>query len=283
MRPSRRQLQPFVRRWPAGRPSVTALLVALSAGAFAAQFLVENLLSGQPAQHIFQHWLALDQTGIASGYWWKFVSFGLLHADPIHVLVNLLLLYFAGREVEPIVGPRHFAAIVLVGNFVGGLVSFAALPAQPLVGISAGVAAALVAFTTILPELEVTMNLFFVIPLRLRAKHLAYALVAVCGLCWWTLTALEMGPAGMIAGALFGWLYVKQLGFGNPLIFQRYIFEKRQRAARFERMSPEQFVRAEIDPILEKIARHGMKSLTRAERKILEQGSAKIAEKSTQN
>jgi membrane associated rhomboid family serine protease len=256
--------------------------VALSAGAFAAQFLVENLLSGQPAQHIFHYWLALDQSGIASGHWWKFLSFGLLHADPIHVLANLLLLYFAGREVEPIIGSRHFAAIVLVGNFVGGLVSFAALPAQPLVGISAGVAAALVAFTTILPELEVTLHLFFIIPLRLRAKHLAYALLAVCGLCWWTLTALEMGPAGMIAGALFGWLYVKQLGFGNPLIFQRYIFEKRQRAARLERMTPEQFVRAEIDPILEKIAQHGMKSLTRAERKILEQGSAKIGEKAAQ-
>lgn len=282
MRPSRRQLQPFLRRWPAGRPSVTALLVALSAGAFAAQFLVENLLSGQPSQRIFQHWLALDQAGIALGYWWKFLSFGLLHADPIHVVANLLLLYFAGREVEPIVGSRHFAAIFLVGNFVGGLVSFSAMPDQTLVGISAGVAATLVAFTTILPELEVTMNLFFVVPLRLRAKHLAYALLAVCGLCWWTLTALEMGPAGMIAGALFGWLYVKQLGYGNPLVFQRYIFEKRQRAARLERMSPEQFVNLEIDPILEKIAQYGMKSLTRAERKILEQGSAKVGEKSAQ-
>lgn len=261
---------------------MTALLVALTAGAFAAQFLVEQLLSGQPGQHVFQQWLALDHAGVAAGHWWKFVSFGLLHADPLHVLANLLLLYFAGREVEPIVGPRHFAAIFLLGNFVGGLANYAALPDQPLVGISAGVAASLVAFTTILPELEVTLNLFFVVPLRLRAKHLAYALLAVCGLCWWTLAALEMGPAGMIAGALFGWLYVKQLGFGNPLVFQRYIFEKRQRAARLERMSPEQFVRAEIDPILEKIAQHGMKSLTRAERKILEQGSAKIGEKSAQ-
>ena len=35
-------------------------------------------------------------------------------------------------------------------------------------------------------------------------------------------------------------------------------------------MSSEEFVRAEIDPILDKIAREGMQSLTRRERKILE-------------
>ena len=35
MRPSRRQTQSFLRRWPVGRPSATALLVALSFGAFA--------------------------------------------------------------------------------------------------------------------------------------------------------------------------------------------------------------------------------------------------------
>jgi hypothetical protein len=69
---------------------------------------------------------------------------------------------------------------------------------------------------------------------------------------------------------------VKQLGYGNPLPIQRYIFERRQRMARLDRMTADQFVKTEIDPILEKIAQHGMKSLTRGERKILEQGRAKI-------
>ena len=68
----------------------------------------------------------------------------------------------------------------------------------------ARVQAVLVAFCTILPELEVTLHLFYILPLRLRAKHLAYALLAVSGLCWWTLTGLELGPVGMIAGSLFG-------------------------------------------------------------------------------
>jgi len=86
----------------------------------------------------------------------------------------------------------------------------------------------------------------------------------------------------MIAGAIFGWAYVKQLGYGNPLPIQRYIFDRRQRAARLSRMSAEQFIVAEIDPILEKIAQHGVKSLTRAERKLLEQGRGKLNNKPAQ-
>lgn len=279
MRPSRRQIQPFVRRWPAGRPSATALVVALSVGAFGAQWIVDLLLTEPATKDLFRHWLALDAPGIRAGHWWKFLTFGLLHSsNPLHLVANMALLYFAGREVEPIVGSRHFLVIYGVGNVLGGLTHWAVMPEYlpPLVGVSAGVAAVIVAYTTILPELEVTMNLFFVVPLTLHAKYFAYALVAVCAVCWQTKTAPELGPAGMIAASLFAWAYVKQLGYGNPLPIQRYIFERRQRVARLERMSPEQFLVTEIDPILEKIAQQGMKSLTRAEKKILEQGRAKM-------
>jgi membrane associated rhomboid family serine protease len=282
MRPSRRQIQPFVRRWQTGRTSATALVVALAAGFFGAQFIVETLFNGTPAHDILREWLALDKTAIQSGRWWKFLTFGLLHADPIHLLADLLLIFLAGRELEPIVGARHFSIIYVAGNVLGGLAHWSFMRAQPLMGVSAGIAAVIVAYTTILPELEVTFHLLFVIPVRLRAKHLAWGLFAVCALCWSTDTAPEMGPAGMIAGALFGWAYVKQLGYGNPLAIQRYIFDRRQRAARLARMSPEQFITAEIDPILEKIAEHGYKSLTRAERKILEQGRGKLSEKPAQ-
>ncbi len=262
-----------------GRPSITALVVALSVGAYGAQVIVELLLAGQPARGLFPQWLALDAAAAHAGQWWKFVSFGLLHHDPLHLLANMLLLYFAGREVEPIVGPRHFLALYGIGNLLGGVAHWLAMPWQPLVGVSAGVTAVVIAYTTILPELEVTANLFFIIPLRLRAKYLALAIVGVSAICWATLTAPELGPAGLVAASVFGWAYVKQLGFGNPLPIQRYIFERRQRATRLARMSPEQFMHSEIDPILEKIARQGMKSLTRTERKLLEQGSAKISEK----
>lgn len=276
MRPSRRQIQPFIRRWTAARPSAMALLVALSVGAYAAQVIAE-IFVGPP--NLFQQWLALDGAVFQTGQVWKFFTFPLLHHDPVHLVMNMALLFFAGREVEPIVGRWHFVAIYVGGIFLGGLVNWLALPDFQVVGVTAGVTAVLVAFTTILPELEVTVHLFFVLPLRLRAKYLAIGVVGMSAIFWLTLTATHIAPAGMIAAAFFAWVYVKQLGFGNPLAIQRYIFDRRQRAARLQRMSPDQFISAEIDPILEKISSQGMHSLSRAERKILAQGRDKIATK----
>ena len=287
MRPSRRQSPPFIRRWTAGYPSVTVLLVALCIGAFAAQCIVEWMPGDQESKRILFRWLALDNEGIGDGHYWKFVTFGFLHAGgwPIHVIANMLLLYMAGREVEPIVGKAHFLAIFAVGNVIGGVADWLAMPQATVVGVSAGVAAVIVAFTTILPELEVTLLLFFVVPLRIRAKHLAMALVAASALLCFALHMEQhpetgiIGPAGMLAASVFAWAYVKQLGFGNPLPIQRFIFERRQRVARLERMSPEQFMKMEIDPILEKISREGMRSLSRSERRILDQGRSKFTAK----
>ena len=274
MRPPRRQIQPFIRRWAVGRPSVTALLIAVSVGAFAAQTIVALFIGGR---EFFHPWLALDGVSIHAAQYWKFLTFPLLHHDPLHLLANMAVLFFAGREVEPIVGRRHFLAIFFGGTLLGGVAHWLAMPGVPLTGVTAGVMAVFVAFTTILPELEIVVHLFFVLPLRLRAKYLALALLGLSAVCWLTLTAPQIGPAGMVVAGVFAWAYVKQLGFGNPLAIQRYIFAQRQRSARLERMSPEQFIKAEIDPILEKISAHGMSSLSRAERKVLAQGRDKIA------
>ncbi|MEA3211670.1 MAG: hypothetical protein QOE70_4727 [Chthoniobacter sp.] len=286
MRPSRRQTQPFIRRWSAGRPTATALLVALSVGGYVAQLLLEYVLAEHEQGKLLEHWLALDQAGISAGQYWKFLSFPLLHSDPFHLLANMLLLYFAGREVEPIIGARHFLVIYGSGTLLGGLTHWLALPlygpalpAYALVGTSAAVAGIVVAFATILPELEVTLNFFFVLPLRLRAKYLTPSIFALSGVLWWTRTLPQIGPAGMAAASAFAWIYVKQLGFGNPLALQRYIFNRRERAARLERMSAEQFISAEVDPILDKISREGMHSLSRSERRILARGRDKIAAK----
>ena len=281
MRPSRRQTQPFTRPWAAGRPSATAVLLAVNVGAFVSQMLVEFMLSDRGDQGLVWQWLALDGAGIQAGQLWKFFTFQFIHDGPLHLLANMLLLFFAGREVEPIVGARHFLAIYCIGNLLGGIAHWLVMPDFPLLGASAGVAAVLVAFSTILPELEVTLHLFFVLPLRLRAKHLTLALALMSAMLWHTLTATSIGPVAMLAACVPGWLYVKQLGFGNPLLFQRFIFDRRQREARMDRMSVEQFVSAEIDPILDKIAREGMHSLSRAERRILEKGREKIAAKTT--
>ena len=269
-------MQPFVRRWPVGRPSVTALAIALSVGAFAAQSLIEILLAGHESRHIFWQWLALDGPSIAAGQWWKFLTFGFLHADPFHLLGNMLLLYFAGCESESILGRRHILAIFGAGTVLGGAFHCIAMPTYPLIGVSAGVAAVVAAYATTLPELEVVGHLFFVIPLRVRAKFFGMAVAAIGGACWAANIQPTLGPASVLFGSAFGWVYARQLGFGNPFWWQRRIYERRQREQRLARMTADQFVSEEVDPILEKIAREGMESLSREERRILSLGSTKV-------
>jgi membrane associated rhomboid family serine protease len=284
MRPSR-QMQPFIRPWPAGGPSATVVLLAASVGMAVAEWVFGVLEGGELFQLSgpLKSTLALSLDGVRQGQFWQFASFMALHSGPFHLVGNLLLLYFAGREVEPIIGRRHFVALYLLGNLAGGLAQVGAMAAGwahadvPMVGVSAGVAAVIAAYATILPDLEVTVLLFFVLPVRVRAKMLGFAGMAVAAALWISGTASQIGPAGLLAGFVVGWAYVKELGFGNPLAIQRFLYKRRQRAARVARMPAAQFISEEIDPILDKISRDGMHSLTRAERKILERGREKIS------
>ena len=279
MRPSRSS-PIFARPWVAGRFSVTSLLVALMGAAFVAQWMLEFLERDRlTATGWLQHGLALSNEGIAAGYWWQFLTFGLLHAGPVHAIANALLLWYAGREVEPIIGGRHLGILFVVGNVVGGFAQWLGMPGSPIVGTSAGVAAVVVSYATVLAEFDVTGHLFFVIPLRLRAKFLGWAVFTFGAACWATQTLGLLGPAAICVGCVAGWIYTRELGFGNSFWWERRKQDRRQRAERLERMGAEQFLEEQVDPILDKIAREGLQSLTKEERRMLEQGSAKIAQR----
>jgi membrane associated rhomboid family serine protease len=292
MRPSRRQTQPFTRPWSQGRPTVTALLVGLHLGAYVAQWLMETIETTQPFS--FKDWLrsclALDGAGIAHHYYWQFATFGLLHYGFLHAAINLAVLFFAGREVERVIEPRAFIALYLLGNLFGGVAHWLAMPGAQLVGVSGGVAAVVAAYATLLPELELNANLFFAVPVRMRAKFLGFAVFAFGLLCWIKSVTFQgspaikdamqgIGPVTIVAGCIFGWLFVRQLGFGRMFAWQRYFHARRQRAVQLARMSPAQFMAQEIDPILEKIARSGVAGLTRSERRLLAQAREKFGAK----
>lgn len=271
------RLQPFTPRWTAGRQSVVMFLILANVAAFLAQTAAETFAPG-----VIEQWFALSAHGIATGYIWQFYSYMFLHDGVVHLLVNMLTLYFAGREVEAIAGRRHILGIYFGGGLVGGIAQVVLQQADhPLFGASAGVCAVLIAFTTILPEIEIKRLLFFILPVRMKAKYLAVIIVASSAALAASGVLAGVAHIAHLGGCLVGWLYVKQLGYGNPLLIQKYVFEKRQRAERFARMSPAQFISEEIDPILDKISREGIHSLTRTERKILEKGREKIAEKTS--
>jgi len=62
--------------------------------------------------------------------YWRLLTTGFLHANLIHIGLNMLSLWFVGRALEPAVGTMNFLAIYFTSLLVG---SFGALVFQPLV------------------------------------------------------------------------------------------------------------------------------------------------------
>lgn len=299
MKSHRRQLTRFHTGWSVGRPPLVMILIALNVAAFVLQIVVDGLLFPRNPYVVSftTEWFALSRAGIAAGHYWQFITYMFLHGNLMHLLANMLGLYFAGRQVEAIIGRTHFLWIYFLGGLAGGIaqMGFGFVEADlmrnvaglaPLLGASAGVLAILIAFTTILPELEIKALVMFVLPVRMRAKYLGWGMAGSSGLF------LVLNLAGVpifdgwahaahLGGCAVGWGYIKQLGYGNPMALQRYVFERRERNARYERMPTGQFISEEIDPILDKISREGIHSLSRSEKKILERGRDKIARRTS--
>jgi len=270
-----RETVPFPSRWSRGRNSVVTWLIAVNVAVFILQWGVRGFAPG-----FFDTFFALSWRGIDHGYYWQFLSYMFLHGGVIHLLVNCLGLWFAGREVETVCGRGHLLGLYFTGGFFGGLAQLLVGSAtMELVGASAGVCAILLAFTTILPELEITALLFFVIPLRMKAKWLGRIVIGTSILFALVGFGSDIGHLAHLGGALTGWIYARRLGYGGAFWLQRMFRDRKRLQERRERMNPTEFISEEIDPILDKISREGIHSLTRAERRILELGRDKIANK----
>src|SRR4051812_1991294 len=123
MRSSRFQLQSLARRWSGRRPSFTAMLLAGSVAAAVTHwtaflFLGEKLFT--PEDRLIRL-LGVGAETVRSGNAWQLLTFAFLPANPLHLLANVLPLCLAGREVEPIMGGKHFLSLYVLANVLGGL------------------------------------------------------------------------------------------------------------------------------------------------------------------
>lgn len=275
MRLSGRKPSRTTRRW-IQRPRVVLLgLIGANIVVFVAQLFLDAYQPG-----FVREYLALSDRGLRSAYGWQFVTAAFLHDGPWHLLGNMFLLYLLGRDVESIIGQRQFLFLYLTGTLAGELGHLFLMPeSSALLAASGGPAAVVVAYAAILPELELTSMVLFFLPIRLKAKHLGYAAfsLAVLGIIF-DRTA-TVAHSSFLGGCVAGWFYAHLLGFGRPSILQRALSQRRAEAERYNAMTAEEFIAQEIDPLLDKISREGMGSLTRAERKLLAKAREKMSDK----
>jgi rhomboid protease GluP len=114
------------------RPFVTYLLVLLNLGVFGLGYLdarqaqADNaFLQGPGAaanpkvKSILEYWGSLSAEDIIEGRWWRLVTAGFVHIGLMHILLNMVFLYLAGRYIEQMWGHVRYLVIYLVA-LVGG-------------------------------------------------------------------------------------------------------------------------------------------------------------------
>lgn len=281
----------WVQEWLARFGSVTHFIVWVTVAMFLAQ-LISEYFTHQP---VVKEWLALNGDRLRHGFVWQPVTYMFLHdtSNLWHIVINLLVFWFMGREVEYFIGPKYFSRLYLLCGVAGAALWLifnhspvlidGRLVYPSLLGASAAVLGCVIAYATLFPEREVTVLVFFVVPVTLKAKYMALGLIAFD--VWLLLGRVDTDIAHLahLGGAAMGYLYIKHLGYGRTprwmLWWQDFVAKLKPKKRRSDDDAPdssadghdsEEFMRAAVDPILDKISREGMGSLTRRERKILE-------------
>ncbi len=219
----------------------------------------------------------------SGGQVWRLATYAFVHAPSglLWFAVEMYMLFVFGREVERFLGQRAYILLYLVLLLVPtivltcwGIWQRAAIAGSP--ALHFGV---FVAFATIYPRVE----LF----LRIMAKWVAVILAAIYTLQLLAFHAWsDLVVVWTSIGAAF--LFVELRGAGPELVWLNYLkatmrpkpkFHIVQKASASRVVEPDD-VYASIDPILDKIAKSGIGSLTVSERRALDRARNRLLKKS---
>lgn len=220
--------------------------------------------------------LGASPDGLRSFRLWQPLTAMFVHGGVAHLLWNMLVLFFAGRYLEPRIGTRAFCGVYILGGVIGSLACWIPLSSDlPLIGAGGGVLAVLLALAVVAPEAPV-----YAVLLTLRMKWVVTLLFAIdLGLAFgasgqsvwagdsWR-TAYWTHALGGITGVAWTW--------GWPQLMLPRIEARRSRRARrreIDQLEQELMDERELDRILDKISREGLPSLTDPERRFLERTS----------
>lgn len=251
--------------------AVRALLIAMGAA-----YVVQVLL-GVVDDGLFTRLFGLNLWRLRHGFVWQPVTYLFVHGGLIHLLLNMLGLFFMGPETERAMGSRHFMILFFVSGILGGvgwlLISNASWPT--CVGASGAIFGVIGAFTALFPNRPVTVLIFYVVPVTMRAWVMAMAL-GVMELAFLLGSGFDGGIAyaAHLAGGVAGYVYTAVLFRQSGASWRSFV-----RAPRWGQGSPAADS-PEIDRLLDKVSREGIGSLTARERRVLEKASQELNSRS---
>ena len=219
-----------------------------------------------------------DAFALSPGQWkgwfpfvplWQLVTYAFLHADVMHVLMNMLLLYFLGTMLEAVIGSRRFLAFYLISVVVAGFaqlsLGLATGASGQILGASGGVLAVVCATATLRPTTRVIFILF---PITLKTLALIYVGLDVYRL----ILEFKGAPSGVasfahLTGAAIGYFGVRRGWIWRDPVAK--LAEVRERRAEESAVDDQR----RLDELLDRIHREGIGSLSSREKAFLKRMS----------
>jgi membrane associated rhomboid family serine protease len=253
--------------------------------------------------------LALDPARFPAD-WWTVVSYMFVHAWLAHLAFNMFTLWMFGPRLEHEWGTRTFVWFYLCSGIGGAVAHLIFAPHTAVIGASGAISGVLVAYALRWPDEEV--YLFGVIPMR--SRWLVVALLAM-NIIFALSPSSRIDWTAHVGGMAFGWIFLKLYSVGGinrvrgwvsavpeesedmPRAVPRNRPPMRDRSGGVDEViersnavvvreskpiqhvpkqeSPKEYA-AKVNRVLDKISQFGIESLTRDERRLLEEMSRKL-------
>jgi membrane associated rhomboid family serine protease len=223
---------------------------------------------------------------------WTLITYMFLHFSFLHILVNMLWLFWFGRIFLKYLTEKQLYTTYLLGGIAGAALFIFAynvfpglrqyLPIAEALGASASVTAIVIAISFFAPNY--TVYIPFIGPLKIKYIAIFYLVLDVLQIS----SSNAGGHIAHLGGALFGYFFSLQLkrgkdigrGFSSVLDSLAVLFRKNPRMKvsyknqtrnmdDYEYNKQKVENQKEIDRILDKIAQSGYDSLTKKEKETL--------------
>ena len=238
--------------------------------------------------------------------WWTIVTYMFVHVGPLHLALNMATLWMFGSRLESAWSTKSFVYFYVWCGIGGAIAHLLFARDASLVGASAGVSGVLMAYGLRWPEDRV--YLFGFIPTKSRWLVLwMIAINIAIGLSPQT----QIGWKAHLGGLAFGWLFLNAGSLGGngmrrwvavipdepegmPRAVPKARVTTREKADGIDELIAERDAIAadtreipsradkarevadRLDRVLDKISTHGLGSLTREERELLDETSQKL-------
>lgn len=263
--------------------NIVEKLIYINVGIFILTTLIsvfQGLYKGE--LNFIMEWFSLDdEVSYLFRKPWSILSYGFLHGGFIHILMNMIVLYFIGNLFVDYFTQKQLLNFYILGTLSGGLLFLLSQNYFPLfegkstilVGASAGISAIFIGLTTYMPNYSIQLRFIGFVKLwHLAAVWIGLDVIGLIG-------TNAGGHFAHLGGALFGFLYVNSASNKEISIFDNLlsILKKKEKPLKTVYRSKgkkstivnKDSNQQKIDAILDKISKSGYDTLTKEEKEFL--------------